>query len=45
MDKRSFNFIFALLAISMMIMVTYKIKRKINQTNVVVAGVNTKAHH
>lgn len=45
MDKRSFNFVFALLAISMVVMVTYKLKRKINQTTVAVVHVNTKAHN
>lgn len=45
MDKRSFNFLFALLAISMIAMVTYKIKRKLNQSAVAIVKVDNKVRN
>jgi len=44
MDKRSFNFLFALLAISMVVMVTYKIRKKTTQQAIAVVQMNSKAH-
>jgi hypothetical protein len=45
MDKRSFNFLFVLLAVSMVVMVTYKVKKKAGRTPVAVVQFNKKAHN